>query len=1071
MKGIIAWFARNGVAANLLMVGILLMGARALTTSIPTEVFPDFELDTIQIGVPFRGATPAEVEESVVIKIEEAIQDLEGIKEMTSSSAEGAGAVTVEVETGYDTRELLNDIKNRVDAINTFPVETEKPTINQAQRSAAVITVVLSGEMSEHDLKQLGELTRDEIANLPGITQVNMQGVRPYEIAIEISETVLQMHGLTLAQVAQAISNSSIDLPAGSIKTAGGDVLLRTKGQAYTGADFEKIVLITREDGTRLTLGDIASIDDGFEETPLFTRYNGKPCVLLTVARVGNQNAITVAETVKEYLATAQARLPDGVELSFWNDRSRIVKARLNTLISSAKTGAFLVILTLALFLRISVAFWVFLGIPISFAGSIALMPYLGVTFNMFSLFAFILVLGIVVDDAIVTGENIYTHLQNAEDGEQAAIVGTQEVATPVIFGVLTTVIAFLPLAMITGDRGKIFIQIPLIVIPVLLFSLIESKLILPAHLKHLKPGRPDPRKLNPILRFQRFFADGLEWFVDRVYRPLLEMAAHHRYSTLALFLGIAIVILGLVEGGRVQMVYFPRIESETATCRLTMPEGTPTEVTSSHIRRIEKAARDLQQKYKDEATGEQVIVSILSTTGGSGMGGGGGPGGSREVAGRSHLGEVSFRIIPPEDRQSTISGREIVNEWRGMIGNIAGAQELTFRAEIGRGGDPIDIQLTGPSFDDLEKASARIRAKLTEYPELFDIIDTFEDGKQEIKLRIKPEAELLGLTMADLGRQTRQAFFGFEAQRIQRGRDDVRVMVRYPEEERRSIASLEGMMIRTANGTEVPFTAVAEATMGKSFSTIRRMNRNRTINVRADADKETANLPKIEEELSMFLPSVVADYPGMNFSFEGEARDRAESFQSMIIGTIFLLFGLYALLAIPFRSYVQPLIVMSVIPFGLVGAVLGHMVMGHALSIMSQFGMLALAGIVVNDSLVMVDFINRSRENGVPLVQAVREAGGRRFRAIMLTSVTTFVGLIPLMFEKSTQAQFLIPMGISLGFGVMFATFITLFLIPINYLILEDIKRFLGHYWHWQLGRERKGASEATSLTEESVH
>jgi multidrug efflux pump subunit AcrB len=1059
MKGMIEWFARNGVAANLLMMGIIGAGFFALSTSIPTEVFPDFELDTVEIGVEYRGATPAETEESVVIKIEEAIQDLVGIEEITSSSAEGAGAVTVQVAKGYEPREVLDDIKNRVDAINTFPDETENPTIRVAARKSAVITVVLSGELSERDLRQLGEVVRDEITRLPGVTQAEVSAVRPYEIAIEVSEKTLREYGLTLSAVSRAISDSSVDLPAGSVRTQGGEILLRTKGQAYVAKDFKNIVLVTRDDGTRLTVGDIAVVKDDFEETPLYAGFNGSRCVLITVFRVGDQNAIALAEAVKDYMGQKQANLPPGVELEFWNDRSRIVKGRLNTLLSSAKWGALLVIVVLALFLRPLVAFWVFLGVPLSFMGAIALMPLLGITFNIFSLFAFILVLGIVVDDAIVTGENIFRHLQDGEDGTQAAITGTHEISTPVIFGVLTTVVAFVPLLMIEGMRGKIFAQIPMVIIPVLLFSLVESKLILPAHLKHLSTGKKNFNDLGIFQKFQRFFADGLEWFVDHVYRPLLSVASKYRYSTLALFIGAAFLIIGLVGGSRIRFVYFPRIASETATARLAMPLGTHEDITARHVKKMYQAAIDLREKYRDPSSGQSLIVNIMSVTGGSGItssrpGGGGGR------SGASNHGEVSFRMTAAEERGGEeVDTRALVNEWRDMIGPIPGAKELSFRAEIGRSSDPINVQLAGQDFDKLSAASQRIQEQLQTYSGVFDITDTFQDGKPEIKLSIKPEAELLGLTQTALARQVREAFFGAQAQRIQRGRDDIRVMVRYPRKERETLASLEQMRIRTPEGIEVPFSTVAEAKMGQSFSTIRRVNRNRTISVTADVDKESVDMGQVESELSAFLNGMIKEYPGMSYKFEGESRERAESFSTMIMGMGFILFAIYALLAIPFRDYIQPLIVMSVIPFGLIGAVLGHMIMGLTLSIMSLFGMLALAGVVVNDSLVMVDFVNKRRQDGVPLEEAVRLAGGQRFRAILLTSLTTFVGLMPLMFEKSTQAQFLIPMGVSLGFGIMFATVITLFLVPINYLVLEDVKRVCRAVWNFEVGGKKAGA------------
>ncbi len=1043
MNGLINWFTRNGVAANLLMVTIIMAGVFSLAYKIPLEVFPDFDIDRITVSMPYRGATPSEVEEGVVIRIEEAIQDLEGIEEIISTSSEGVASVMIEVDSGYDPRELLDDIKNRIDAISTFPDETERPIINVAQRSSRVINVVVSGNLSERELRRLGDQVRDEIANLPGITQVALKAVRPYEISIEVSEYTLRRHGLSFDQVTRAVRNSSIDLPAGAIKTRGGEILLRTKGQAYVQEDFEKIILLTREDGTRLTLGEIATVRDGFEETPLLARFNGKQAVLIDVMRVGDQNAITLAQTVKEYLADAQGRMPPGVELSYWQDRAKIVKGRLNTLTDSTMWGGLLVFLLLTLLLRFSLAFWVCLGIPVSFLGAIALMPFLDVTINIISLFAFILVLGIVVDDAIIVGENIFTHLQHQEDPVEAASVGAQEVAIPVIFGVLTTIIAFTPLLMIGGFRGKIFFQIPAIVIPVLLFSIVESKLILPAHLKHLKVGKVDRAKLNPLARWQRKIADGFEWLVVSYYKPILARAMKRRYLTLSIFIGVFVLFLGVVMSGRIRFTYFPRVQSERARARLDMPLGTPVEITANHVSRMETAAEKLRDKHIDPESGESVIEHILATLGGESFGGRGGGRG-----GQSHKGEVVFQIVPPEERSIEVKSTQLVAEWRKLIGVIPGAEELNFRAEIGRGGDPIDIQLTGSNFEDLSEIVGIVEERLQQYPGVFDITNTFQDGKQEIKLAIKPEAEHLGLTMSDLARQVRQAFFGQEAQRIPRGREDVRVMIRYPEDERRSLANLETMRIRTPDGIEVPFSSVAEAKMGRGFSTIRRVNRNRTINVRADINKKETDLAGINEDLIQFLPRITSQYPGVNWSFEGEAREQRESFGSLYTGSLFVLFAIYAMMAIPFKSYVQPLIVMTVIPFGLVGAVLGHIIMGMNLSILSTFGMLALTGVVVNDSLVLVHYVNSRRKENMTLHDAVRTAGVARFRPIILTSLTTFAGLSPLILGKSTQAQFLIPMAVSLGFGILFATFITLILIPINYLILEDIKNGVINYF-----------------------
>ena len=1031
MNGIIEWFARNGVAANLLMVTILALGIHAAAFRIPLEVFPSFELDVITINIPFRGATPEDVEEGVIQRVEEAVFDLEGIKELRSEAREGSARISVEVEKDVEPRTLLDDVKNRIDAISTFPAETERPIYSVATHSRNVISVVVSGEISERALRDYGDRVRDDLIALSGITQVTLEAARPYEISVEVSETNLQQYGITFDDVATAIRRSSLDLSAGSIRTRGGEILLRTKAQAYVQDDFASIVVLTREDGTRLTLGEIAVIRDEFEENPIQAHFNGRPALVLEVYRVGDQNAIDVANTVKAYIEEAKNRLPPSVSLSFWRDRSRIVKSRLGTLSKSAMQGGALIFILLMLFLRFSVAVWVCVGIPLSFMGALALLPLFGVTINIVSLFAFILVLGVVVDDAIVTGENIYTHLKRGEDPTHAAIRGTQEVAIPVTFGILTTVVAFIPLLMIEGTRGQIFAQIPLIVIPVLLFSLVESKLILPAHLRHVHITDHD----GLFTRLQQKVADGLESAIERVYQPLLAAALRNRYLTLSLFVGAAIIVFALVASGRINFIYFPRVQSETARGTLIMSPGTPFETTQGHIDRMAKAAKRLQDKYTDEDSGQSVIKNILAM---SGSIGGSGPG-------ESYVGRVMFEIVSPEKRTLDVTSSQLVREWRRAIGVIPGSESLTFRAEIGRGGSPIDVQLSGTDFAQLSQMAEGIKKQLREYPGVFDVGDSFEDGKLELRLDIKPEAQLLGLSATDLARQVRQAFFGEEAQRIQRQRDDVRVMVRYPRHERRSVENLESMYIRTPDGAEVPFTEVATATLGRGYAVIKRIDRRRVVNVTADVNKETTNVEAVKRDLVGFLAGMQKESPEVRYTLEGEAREQRESFASLGVGLTFVLFIIYALLAIPFKSYSQPLIVMSVIPFGIVGAILGHMILGLNLSVLSFMGMLALIGVVVNDSLVLVDYVNRQRAAGHASLDAAQRAGAARFRAVLLTSLTTFAGLMPLIFEKSTQAQFLIPMAVSLGFGVLFATFITLIMVPINYVILEDLRKLLG--------------------------
>jgi len=1031
----IAWFARNSVAANILMASILILGTWSVKERIPLEVFPTFERDMINIAVSYRGATPAEVEEAAVIRIEEAISDLAGIEKMNSSAMESAGMVQVEVEKGRNPRTLLDDIKNKVDAINSFPDEVERPIYSLQEFHREVISVAVSADLPDQELRRLGEQVRDDLVALPEVSIADLMGVRAYEISIEIKEQTLRRFGLTFTQVVEAIRRSSIDLPAGAIKSEGGEIMLRTKGQAYTIDDFARISIVTGADGSRLTLGEIAHIHDGFEEDPLYAIFNGRPAVFIEVYRTGKQSAIEVAEAVKEYVATSKGRMQEGIALGYWRDRSRIVKLRLETLFNNAWQGGLLVFLCLALFLRLQVAIWVCVGIPVSFMGALILMPELGVTLNIMSLFAFILVLGIVVDDAIITGENIYSHLKRGDSGISAAVKGAQEVAVPVTFGLLTTLVAFVPMMFLGGYRGPIFAQITLIVIPVLLFSWVESKLILPAHMIHT---RVDNHKTpGPFQRIQQATADGLEQFILAYYRPLLERAINRRYLTLALFIGLSLVVMSYVVSGRYGFTFFPRVESETARATLVMQTGTPEQTTAQQINRMTAIAEKLQQKYIDPATGESVIRNILTSMGWRA--------GRQPRSGNPELGQVSLELMPPEERTLSITTTELVKEWRQAIGPIAGAKELNYRAEIGRGGDPINVQLMGQDFKVLSEVTAAVKNQLKQYEGVFDIQDTFEQGQPEITLAIRPEAELLGLSAADLGRQVRQAFFGAEAQRIQRGRDDVRVMVRYPREERRSLATLDSMRIRTPDGQEVPIGNVTDIELGKGFSKIRRVDRQRAVNVTADADKQRTNLPLVTQELQEFLDKLLQQYPGVRYSLEGEQREQRESATSLRYGISFIFFSIYVLLAVPLRSYLQPLVILMVIPFSLVGAIFGHALLGMNISLLSIMGMLALAGVVVNDSLVLVDWINRRRREGVAISEAVRTAGVARFRPILLTSLTTFFGLAPLLLEKSTQAQFLVPMAVSLGFGILYATLLSLILVPTGYMVLEDIKGWFG--------------------------
>ena len=1029
MHALIAWFARNSVAANLLMVFIIAWGLTTLASRLALEVFPAFELDQVNVSVALRGATPAEVEEAITIPVEEAIQGLSGIQRITSVADEGVGTVSVEVVAGTPPDDVAADIEQRVRGITSFPAEADLPSVSVPEIDREVISVVVSGALPERELRLVADRVRDDLEALPNVSSVAVTGTRRYELAIEIPESALDRNGLTLAGVARSIEAGSLDLAAGAVTTAGGEVVLRTRGQARTAAEFGRIVVAARPDGTRVTLADIATITDGFEEEVLEQRFDGQRSIEIEVYRRGLQSAITVADDVKAWIADAEPSMPYGVSLGYWRDSSRAVRARLDTLLSSALQGGVLIMILLTLFLRFWVAAWVFVGVPVSILGGIGTMALFGVSLNMLSLFAFILVLGIVVDDAIVTGENIYTHMRRNPDRLHAAIEGTQEVAVPVTFGVLTTVAAFSPLLMIDGVRGALFAQIPLIVIPVLLFSIVESKFVLPSHMSHLNFFRE--RRPNALARVQHRVADGFEWAIAHLYQPILAACLRNRYLVLAGFVGGALVVFSLVSAGHVRFVFFPTVQSEVARANLEMPEGTPFETTLAHVTRMSEAARTLKARHVDPVTNESVIESILSTAGGSGRGGGGEP----------HRGRVVFEIVPPEERTLDISSRELVEEWKAEVGDVPGAESVSYRAEFGRGGSPIDVQLSGPDFERMRLVAARIREELATFDGVSEIADTFEGGKQEIRIGILPSAEQLGITLADVSRQVREAFLGTEVQRLQRNRDDVRVVVRYPEAERGSLASLERLTVRTAAGDEVPLGSVATLENGRGFASIRRIDRRRTVNVRAEVDKDSADIEAIKARLADLGEELGLAYPDVRISLEGEAREQRESFASLRTGLVFVLLVIYTLLAIPFRSYVQPLMVMVVIPFGVVGGILGHMVLGMTLSIMSYMGMLALCGVVVNDSLVLVDWVNRQRRKGAELFDAVRSAGVARFRAVILTSLTTFFGLVPLIMEDSTQAQFLIPMAVSLGFGILFATLVTLVLVPVNYLVLEDLR------------------------------
>ena len=1091
MKTAIAWFARNHVAANLLL-GLIVLAGLVMLPNIPQKSFPDIDVNIITVTVLYLGAAPEEVEEGVCIRIEEELEGIEGVKQINSIANEGVCSVQVELFENADPDRGLDDVKNRIDAIDTFPEETEKPIITLVTPQRSVMDIALTGADDERTLKVLGQRVRDEIAALPEVTQVRLSNSRPYEISVEVSEASLRRNGLTFDELARAVRVASLDLPGGSIKTEGGEVLLRTKGQAYWGDEFGDLVILTRPDGTRLYLKDVADVVDGFEDTDQMLRFNGKPAALIRVFRIGDQDVLDITGALKEYLAEAKYTLPEGVELTIWNDNSKMLTERLDTLLSSARQGFLMVLVLLALFLRPRLAFWVSLGVPVAFLGALFLVSSIGISINAISLFGFILVLGILVDDAIVVGENVYTNQRLGGSSLEASITGTQQVSIPVIFGVLTTVAAFTPFLFAPGTMGQIQGIIGTVVMCCLVFSLIESQLILPAHLGHKGSDSPEAevgmmlipifaivilefawngrsffgiataiatiiyglhlsglflRVSTVIIDLQSRFSIRLENLIHYQFRTLAEVAVNERYITVSIALVALLSSVGILASGRLPFSFFPPMVSDQVIAKLTMPLGTPATVTNEAVMRLERTAEIVAQQLADSTPEAPPVLHMLTAIGdhpvtSSGNGPGGAPGTN---ASGGHLGEVTIQLTPSQSRE--IQAREVANMWRQEAGFIPDAVELTFSYSFFTAGEAINIQLEGDDLDELRIVADRIGLKLGEFPGVIDISDSFRAGKRELKLDIVSSGEALGLTLGALANQVRQAFYGEEIQRIQRGRDDVRVMVRYTEAERRSLGTLDTMRIRTPEGSEVPFTTVAEARLGQGFSTIRRSDRRRVVNVTADVDRNQTTANDVIAALdSGALLEIMQDYPRVGYSLEGEQREQQESVSSLIPLFGLALFVIYALLAVPLKSYSKPIVIMSVIPFAMVGAIWGHMIMKSfgfvtGLAMMSVLGFIAASGVVVNSSLVLVHNLDGRRAAGQSVREAALDAAGSRCRPIILTSLTTFVGLTPLMLNRGVSAQFLVPMAVSLAFGVLFATVVTLLVVPSAYMILEDVR------------------------------
>lgn len=1034
-RGTIRWFASNPVAANLVML-LLLVGGVFSTCTIKQEVFPDFRLDMVRVAVPYPGASPAEVEQGILLAIEESIRGVDGVDRVTSAAMDGGGSVYVSLELESNPTTVLSDIKNEVDRLTSLPKEAERPTVSLVTNKIEVISLVLHGDQDPAVLRDIAEGIRDELLAEPGITNAELVGAPPREISIEVPQAMLRAHGITLDQVAAKVSATSVELPGGSVKTDGGEIMLRTSERRRSPEEFEKIPIVTSSTGTEVTLGDIANVSRAFEDTDEAAFYNGEPAISIRVFRTGKQTPLQVSADVHAYLDGLRDRLPQGVEIDSWLDWSEIYRQRIDLLMRNALIGLALVLLILGLFLELRLAFWVTMGIPVSFLGAVLLMPTMDVSVNMISLFAFIVVLGMVVDDAIVVGENIYELRERGVPRLEAAIRGAREVGTPVCFAIATSVAAFAPMGFVPGFSGKLYRVIPAIVISVLVISLVESLWVLPAHLAAVK----EPKKTGlyaMVFRQQQKVRFALERFITGVYAPLLTLTLRWRYSAIATGVALLIVAGGFVAGGHVPFRFMPDIAGDVAIAEVELPFGVPVEETKRIQREMLQIARDII-----EESGEDDIVRGIYGEVGTPLPGD--PGQAAASVGGGHIANVQVFFIDSGQRE--LKTQAFLDEWRRRLGRLGGVEKLNFSASIGPSpGAPVNVELQHEDTAVLDAASAELAEMLGKYPEIYDIDDGFTAGKPQLDMQLTPEAIGLQLASADVARQVRGAFYGSEALRQQDGRNEVRVIVRLPDSERETLHDVETLLLQTPEGGEIPLQEATDIESGRSRPTILRAEGRRMVSVTAEVRADTSPDQVLGALSEGPLPELLAKYDGLSYEYGGANREQKKAMGSLQRGGLLAMVAIFALLAIPFRSYIQPLIVMVAIPFGFIGALAGHALMGFELSMISIMGLVALAGVVVNDSLVLIDAANTYRREGKTPLDSIHAAGVRRFRPILLTSLTTFFGLIPMITETSVQAQFLVPMAISLGFGVLFATFVILLMVPAIYMAVEDVLGLLG--------------------------
>ncbi len=1013
-KGPIAYMARNSIAANLIMV-ILLGGGIWTMNNIQKEVYPQYQLDIVNISVEYPGAAPSEVEQGILLPVEEAVRGVQGIKEITSTANEGSGSVSIELIAGTERMKTFQDIDQAVNRIRTFPDDIEEPEVTLEARERQVIELGLYGDADIWTLRKLAERLRDRLLNNPEITQVEISNVPEYVTHVEIPRYRLREFNLTLDQVADIIRQSSEDIPAGAVSTETGEILLRMKERKQWAEEFGNINLIGSPSGTSVKLADIAEITDGFEEEGLHSQFNQQTSVELQIYRIGNQSPLDIEEAVKNILNDFENTLPPGIQYRIDSNTAEDYRERLSLLTENGIMAIFIVLFILTLFLEYKLAFWVMMGMAISFIGGVVFLPLIGVSINMISMFGFLVVLGIVVDDAIIVGENIYEYRQQGMGRMEAAIAGTQDISKPVVFSILTNIIAFVPLLFIPGTTGKFWWPLPAVVIVVLAVSLFEALFILPAHLGHTSK-KTSSGWVKKLESWQAAFARKFKWVMNKTYRPALSLTLRYRYITLSGAVSLLIIVAAFGLSDHMGIIMMPEEAADEIEAGVDLPVNTTNQQAAAVANEITQSS---MQMFKEHDLFE--VAEGIKTN----------------VRGQNFI-DVEIVMKPPTQRD--VTAQDVIELWRDQIGDIEGVDQITFEAERGPGGyrQDISVDLSHSDINVLEDASAAFFDKAESFENTRDVNDNYNKGKTQFNFKLLPEGRNLGLTPQEVGRQVQNAFFGALAMRQLRGTNEVEVRVRLPLSERRDLFNLENFLIRTPDNTEIPLYNVARLVEEEAFTSINRRDGRRVVTVSMDVEPKSAIGQVIESFNEEILPQLRADFAGITWSFEGSQADMRESTEALWGGFALALIVIYALLAIAFNSYFQPFVVLIAIPFGIVGAVIGHILLGYDLSLISLMGMIALSGVVVNDSLIMINYANKRRKEQSAF-QAIHEAGLRRFRPIVLTTLTTFGGLTPIILETSQQAVYLIPMAISLGFGILFATAIILIIVPSLYMILED--------------------------------